>query len=536
MSFYNNNNFNSSVPDSELFNRIRASKASITETHAYFQALQDWIKQGNSYSDPQYSTVINHFTWIEMILDGLNEALPNASAIEPAKPDVMPLPEERSLLPIPQLERSYSKQKSSEEQEAEILAAATSKDSEMELTRLAAAQNRPFHIVEGLAKVLLKAQGLDSKYDLSKTNYHRCVEAIREIELKEDPGEKDWKLYDLARKYGRSKDAMLESYYKSLLVHHLEDPVSFKEFIAKNPQLCRWLLRGWIPEKSLVLFYGHGGIGKTLFTHHLIKHIVQGIDWNEYKVDNGGGILYIQTDTALTKAIQALRQAGIPDDVPIQLHGSWRIEFMHYLYKWIQQQRPALVIIDSLTSVNRYATVNENDSKYAQPILQLRDIASEFSCSFVIIHHANGAGEMRGTKAVRAAVDEVWKIEKPSKDETDPKRLLIIEKSRSRATGRYEMQFNDEDFSWDLLEPEDENGNPTQNSSARWSIVNQLNKHKGVRFSNQDLAQILGCSPETIRKEFLNLAREGLIDRDRNPNYASSHAKGEPMYLYYIST
>lgn len=80
---------------------------------------------------------------------------------------------------------------------------------------------------------------------------------------------------------------------------------------------------------------------------------------------------------------------------------------MHYLYKWIQQQRPALIIIDSLTSVNRYATVNENDSKYAQLILQLRDIAAEFNCSFVIIHHVNGAGEMRGTKAVRAAVDEV---------------------------------------------------------------------------------------------------------------------------------
>lgn len=515
-----NNQPSPQVPDHELFNRIKTSKANVSEAWDYLGKLKIYLVQAPP-NDPNFNIVLDQKIVLELLLESLPKANHTKSTDSPA-------PEKRD-----QLEQTYSKQKTSQEQEAEILAAATSKDSELELTKLAAAQNRPFYVIEGLANVLLKAQGLDSQYDLSKANYQRCIQAIREIELKEDPGEKDWKLHDLARKYGRSKEIILETYYKSLLINHLQDPIIFKDFVEKNPQGRRWLLRGWIPDSSLVLFYGHGGLGKTLFTQHLIKHIAQGIDWNEYKVDRSGGILYIQTDTALTKAVEAFRQAGILEDVPIHLHGSWRIEYIHYLYKWVKKQRPALVVIDSLTSVNRYNTVSENETRYAQPILQLRDIAAEFACSFLLIHHANSAGEMRGTKAVRAAVDEVWKIDKASKDESDPKRLLIIEKSRSRATGRYEVQLDEEDFSWNLLEPEDDQGQPTQNGGARFCIVNYLNKNKGVRFCVEDLAQVIGCSVLTVRKEFSSLAREGLIEKEKNPN-KDSHTTGVPKYLYFV--
>lgn len=526
----NNNQPKTPVPNLELFNRIRACTASIPETQAYFQALDQYLDRCTP-QDPNYSIITDHYFRIEQILEGAN-ALPTVSAsyAQELEFKVDPTPATSE-----QLERTYQKHKSAQELEAEILAAATSGNSELELTRLAASQGRPYSVVEALAKALLKTQGLDSKFDLSKSNYERCIQEIREIELKEDPGEKSWKLYDLARKYGRSKDEMLDTYYRSLLTQHLEDPISLKDYVSKFPSGRRWLLRGWIPESSLVLFYGHGGIGKTLFTHHLVKHICQGINWEEYRVRSGGsGILYIQTDTALSTAVEALRQAGIPNDVPIQIHGKWRMEFMHYLYKWIEQQRPALVIIDSLTSVNRFSTINENDSKYAQPILQLRDIAAEFNCSFLIIHHANGAGEMRGTKAVRAAVDEVWRIEKSSKDESDPKRTLVIEKSRSRATGRYEIQFDDENFSWDLLEPEEGDGKSTINKNGRWLIVNHLHKHPGVKFWAEDLAQAIGIPEATVRRELPALAREGVIDRELNPKH-NYNSKGIPKYFYLIS-
>lgn len=361
---------------------------------------------------------------------------------------------------------------------------------------------------------------------------------IREIELTvEDPGLKSYKLRNVAKRYGCSKNEMLEDYYKSLIVQHLEDPISWKELNQKFSEPRKWLLRGWIPCNSLVLFHGHGGIGKTLHSHHITKHVTQGIDWGEYKVMNGkNGVLYIQTDTAIQTVKEALKQANIPEDVPLYFHDKWRVEFMSYLYKWVQQYQPALVIVDSLTSVNRSSTVSENDTFYAQPILQMRDIAAEFNCSFLIIHHSNSAGEARGTKAIKNAVDEVWRIERANKnDESDPKRLLVIEKSRSRMCQRYEMKFDDDDFSWDLLEPEDENGKPVQNSNARWLIVNHLNKNPGVRYTAEDLEQILNApSLATLRNELPKLFKEGLIDREPNPDY-DSRTKGQTKHFYLVS-
>lgn len=534
MQFYNENNSDevnkrTPVVNIEQFTRIRASLATVAETQAYLRNLQDFLTHPEAWQHPQYNAALDQSLLIEQLLEGMG-ALPDADA----RAAEFNLSSSKSS---ERLEQTYSKEKTIRELEVDILAAATNKNPKLALTKVAAANSLPYQVIESLANTLIKDQGLESQYDLVLADYKRCMQEIRDIELKEDPGEKEWKLQDLARRHHRAKKEMLESYYKSLLVQHLDDPISFKDFVDSRPQGRKWLLRGWIPEESLVLFHGHGGIGKTLFTHHLIKHLVEGIDWGEYKVKSGkNGILYVQTDTALSVAVEALKQAGIPDDVPIQLHSKWRIEFMAYLYKWIQQQRPALVIIDSLTSANRFSTVEENSTAYAQPILQMRDMAAEFGCSFVIIHHSNSAGEARGSKAVRAAVDEVWRVERANpKDEADPKRLLIIEKSRSRATGRYQMQFDDEDFSWNLLEPEDELGNLTQNSSARWLVVQHLNNNPGIRFSSEDLAHSLAIPEPTVRRELPAMAREGLIDRERNPQFKNNRSgNGQPRHLFLV--
>lgn len=517
----------SRIPDPEFLAKLQRGDIRLNEARGYREVLYRRIQAiwAKEYGTENLNYTLEHLYLVDEILDRMEPAAPHPElTLQPQAPS-------SSIT-----RQSQPKEKTIGQLESEIIAAATSTNPKLALTQVAALNGFPASLVEHIAKSLLKDQGMDSLYDFAKDEYQRCMNEIRDVELKQDPGEKTWKLQDIARKYRRSVKEILEAYYKSLLIQHLEDPISLKEFKQKHPEGRKWLLRGWIPASSLVLFHGHGGIGKTLYTHHLIKHVVQGIDWGEYKVKSGcNGILYVQTDTSLESAVEAIKQAGIPDDVAIELHGSWRVEFMSYLYKWIEKQRPALVVIDSLTSVNRYATVSENDTSYAQPILQMRDFAAEFGCSFVIIHHSNAAGEVRGTKAVRAAVDEVWRIERANqKDESDPKRLLVIEKSRSRITQRYQMQFDDDDFSWNLLEPEDENGNSTQNSGARWLIVNHLNKHLGVRYSAEDLTQDLNSASEpTIRRELAALFREGLIDREPNPNY-DSHTKGQPKHLYLV--
>ena len=195
----------------------------------------------------------------------------------------------------------------------------------------------------------------------------------------------------------------------------------------------------------------------------------------------------------------------------------------------------AVVIIDSLASVNRFTTISENDTEYARPILYLGDIAREFGCSLLLIHHSNSEGKSRGTKAIRAAVDEEWNLEESNpKDPSDPERLLTMQKSRSRMPMKYKLKFDDENFAWDLLEPEDEEGNLTQNGGTRCLIVDYLTKHSGQMFGSIDLASNLSISEATVRKELPGLYREGLIDREPNPNFRKSPGGGEPKHFYTI--
>lgn len=534
---FNKNSHNFSVPDSTIFDAIRQGNSSVDQAVAYYQALDRFVNT-NYASNPQWQIALDQFWEVERILKH-NDALPDGNSLtnhprdiefdlEPQQPELPEATETNRS----QLQRSFNRQKSIEQVAAEILAAATSKNPKLALTKVAAINNFSYDLVESMARSLIEEQGLDNQYDLQKSDYERCIGRIRDVELTEDPGLRDFKLHQLAREYRfRGMKDMMDVYYKSLLVQHLEDPVSLDEYRQKNPESVRWLMRGWIPEGSLILLHGHGGLGKTLFVHHLFKHLVKGIDWGEYKVETGRhGILYIQTDTPLAVANQAMHEAGLTEPgLPISIHGSWRVEFMSYLYNWIKKQRPALVVIDSLTSVNRANIISENTTEYARPVLQLKDMAVELNTSFFIIHHSNGAGEARGSRAIRNAVDAVWRLEAATKNESDLERVLVMEKFRGRACSRYRMKFDDENFDWDLLEPEE--GQPEQNINARKAIVEHLNQHRGVRFCNEDLAEILGFSILTVRKETSALAREGAIDKQKNLEYNPRNGANRHFYL-----
>lgn len=84
-----------------------------------------------------------------------------------------------------------------------------------------------------------------------------------------------------------------------------------------------------------------------------------------------------------------------------------------------------------------------------------------------------------------------------------------------------------------MLDTEDEDGKPTQNSSARWLIVNHLNKYPGRKYCAEDLAHEIRIPEATVRRELPGLFREGLIDREINLDY-NCNTKGQPKHLYLV--
>lgn len=541
MKFYNNHEKNPSVPNTELFERIFNNKATMPEIQAYHAQLKNYLATETSPGQ-DFFAAMNHFAKLDTLLDSLNSSVTNYTLFDAeysreldrsAANDV----KEKTGSTGDLLEKAYSKVKSVHELEAEILAAATSKNPKLALTKVAADNGMYFDVLEAQAKALLQIKGLDSQFDLDKTEYTKLVESVRDLELNiSDPGEKEFKLLKIAKQHKLALPQLQIIYYKSLIIQHLSDPIDDKELERLYPGGQKWVMRGWIPEEALILFHAQGGVGKTLFVQHLIKHIATGTDWGEYKVERPGDVLYLQTDTAPKQLKEWLKQSDmLGRNLPIRYHLDWRVECIAQLYQWIKQQRPALVVIDSLASVNKDNTVEENHVNFAKPLLQMRDIAKELGTSFFLIHHSNAGNQVRGTKALRNASDAVWRLEAADpKNPQNPKRILTMEKFRARMPLSYPLELDDDDFSWKLLEEEPEEGQPAQNTAARWRIVDYLTSHKGQKFCALGLAHELGLQESTTRRELPGLYREGLVDREVNPNYRGRSSKGEPKHYYLI--
>ena len=530
--YYKYNNESLTVPNFELRGRLHGYQYTSTEeVYEYYEALKTYVKQGGIGVEPDLKRAIDDLSLVEIMLHSQGVDI-SKDQVESTFKESTP---NESTATSDRLNQTYHKEKTIKELEAEILVAATSKNFKLALTKVAANNNLYFDAVEAIAKSLLESQGLNNQYDLDKSEYTALVESVRDLELKiVDPGEKEFKLLKVARQHKLALQQLQEIYFKSLLIQHLAEPINEQELERLYPGGQKWVMRGWIPQESITLFHAQGGTGKTLFVQHLIKHIASGTDWAEYKVEKPGGVLYLQTDTAPKQLKEWLKQSDmIGRDLPIKYHLDWRIECMAQLYQWIKKDRPALVVIDSLASVNKDNTVEENHVNFAKPLLQMRDIARELGTAFFLIHHSNAGNQVRGTKALRNAADAVWRLENQDpKQPENCKRILTMEKFRARMPSVYELELNDDDFSWELLEKEPEGDAERQNTGARWLVVDCLHKNRGVRYCAQALAHEVNIKETTIRKELPGLYREGLIDREVNPKFAVGN--GQPKHHYLI--
>ncbi|GAX44695.1 putative replicative DNA helicase [Tolypothrix sp. NIES-4075] len=375
---------------------------------------------------------------------------------------------------------------------------------------LSGIKERTTHVTE-----LLSAK---TEEDSEAWHYNRMIQMIRDIEMKcFDPGLKTWKMQNLAKKHGNGRSARdLESiYFKSLIAEENEPLMDLQELREKyGNQVKEWLLHGFLPKATTLLLHAKGGVGKTRLAYDLLYHLATGQDWSGFSVTaDSRKALIIQTDESPSDMSAALEDRGFTDQMTVKYKTRWLVDHMQQLRRDVESHRPDIVLLDSLTSISRQSCFTENDTEYARPVLMLRDIAQEFGCTFIIIHHSNSGGESRGTKAIFNSVSEVWNLKRDDTNNTDGlERLLTIEKSRSRAPAKYRLRFEPEDKSWRCLGKEGEDPN-SSSMTIRNSIVEFLMKNRGVRFANEEIAHEIGGSINTIRQTTFELSLEGIITR-----------------------
>lgn len=375
-----------------------------------------------------------------------------------------------------------------------------------------------------------------TKDDIEIDKYNRLLDQLKEINLGiSDPGLKFFKLQELARKYNRSPRDLDNIYQKSLCGKIGERLTLDQLEESLGDSKREFLIGGLVPKSTSLLVYADGGVGKTKFLYDLAYCMATGQNWNGFPVTaTNRKILIYQGDESKRDMLQALNKRGFKKGSDsrnhIQTRFGWNFDAIPALVKDIEEFKPDIVFVDSLTYANRYSIYDENRTEYARPVLELTSIAEEYGVTIVIVHHSSrGSGKPRGTTAIFNAVSEVYKLEKDvTFGATSQEKVLTIEKSRSRRFPcSYKLAFEEEDFSLHFLEEVGEELN-NLDSTTKDRIVDLLLKNKNTKFEAEEVSHLLNTSSGNARRCLNKLHRDGMINCDEISDSGTKK-------LYYIA-
>jgi len=368
-------------------------------------------------------------------------------------------------------------------------------------------------------------------------------ERIKEIQQLIDPGEREWEMQTLAHQTGRSVAHLYKVYDRARQNQPAFSLTDAIELLDKSPEKFDWLVAGLLPMATTALLYAEGGTGKTLLANSIIKAVTCGQNWNGFPTRHGK-VLLVQTDEPSIVTAQNLKIAGFQASLPpgqLFINYSWQFTQMQQLREAIESHQPVLVVIDSLTSSNRTATVEEKDVEYGRCLYDLRDIAMELGVAILVLHHENKTGGVRGSTAIKANVSEVWHLARNNLL-APTQRLLDIEKSRAGCSGLFQLQLDVDDYTWQhqgdfdpsQASQDSERSSPPASLPLKARLLNFLEERPGVPFEVEELVGEFGSNRETVRKTLDRLWRSGLVQTSERTKPNNNGKGGQTKYKVYL--
>ena len=190
-----------------------------------------------------------------------------------------------------------------------------------------------------------------------------------------------------------------------------------------------YLLTGLIPSASVTTFFAEGGSIKSWAAFALGIAVSTGESWlGEYPVQKGRVLILDYEDGREEFKRRYRILSSTLNDLPDL---GYRYSGLDLLSKktWeaLLDLQLRLLIVDTL-GASMPGDAEENATKFAASVKLAGNFASVTGCTVVFIHHANKAGTMRGTSAIRDASDCTYKFESVSESETEKRMRLVCDK------------------------------------------------------------------------------------------------------------
>jgi archaellum biogenesis ATPase FlaH/riboflavin synthase len=199
----------------------------------------------------------------------------------------------------------------------------------------------------------------------------------------------------------------------------------------KNRKRLSYLIKGVIPQSSIVLISGQPSTYKSFIVLSMAAAISNGIDWHCMKTKNHGPAIYFNGEgsngmidrmNVLSQHLKLTETVHVNTSSPDFTNEKYIKNVIDKIEQFSQRhgKPPAVVVIDTLSNHFRDEKGQNSDvamEKFCNGCKALRD---EFGCSVIIVHHLGKNEEMgpRGSSALVAAVDVEFRINRPNEQDS----------------------------------------------------------------------------------------------------------------------
>jgi hypothetical protein len=295
----------------------------------------------------------------------------------------------------------------------------------------------------------------------------------------------------------------------------------------------KWLIKGLIPERSLVIPYGPPKKGKTFLVISQSMHVAAGAEWCGRAVEQGI-VVYIAGEGVggMPDRIAAMQaHHGFPDEIPFYVVTrainfslpSAVNELIEAVRSQVGEQSVAMVVVDTLARA--MPGVDENSSQEIGLVIAACDRVKEtLNCTVVPIHHSGKevTKGLRGSSAIQGAVDASFSIDCDDKilragsrvtmtptdqkeaDPGPPMSFLMTEVATGIGRSSLVPVLIDGDTGGGLLSPSSRL--TTQESLAMRALTTALIDHRAFVTGNANVpGNVPACTDENWREAFRKL-------------------------------
>jgi KaiC/GvpD/RAD55 family RecA-like ATPase len=229
----------------------------------------------------------------------------------------------------------------------------------------------------------------------------------------------------------------------------------FDEFINQGTDALSWVIPGILPKGETVLLAALAKTGKTLLATDIAYAVLSGDRVIGESPGVTGRVLLVSSDESANSTRRRLRARGfdlLAESKNLRVMTSLDIGDLSTLEQELEDFRPQLVIIDSLTSITRDSGVSEKDAEFAKPIYKLKELLSRYGAAGILIHHENkdkdakGINKVSGSARIVAATWGIWQLVStdPNNDK-NPTRWLKV-KPREGESTTLTLEINPKDL------------------------------------------------------------------------------------------